>query len=551
MKVRTGVIFASFSALSLILCAPQSLRAQAGAETVVTATPAVHPQAPSMPAPTPGAAPATPVPAPIMQSVGPTTQDSSNDLSVTVGKSVVLDLARPIKQIVVGLGNFAEATAVSPTQVLVNGRAPGETTLIIWDVAGARQFFNVTVRPSTFAAHDQLEAIRRQLRIELPGQDVNVTQEAGNVYLRGTVADLTSSNRAVLIAGTGGKVVNLLNVRVPAPDRQILLKVRFASVDRNKEKQLGINLFSTGLGNTVGGITTGQFSPPSITLAGSVGSNGSTATSPNVALSNELNLFAFYPGLNLGATIEDMELRGMLESLAEPNILAENGKQASFLAGGEYPFPMVQGAGVGGSGAVTIMFKEYGIRLNFIATITPRGTIRLQVAPEVSALDFGDAVQIAGFVEPAITIRRVRTEVELADRQSFAIGGLLNNTENETFSKIPFLGDIPILGKFFQSMSRTKNNTELIVIVTPEIVSPVPAGTEIAVPRFPQSFMPPNSNTPMHTPDAVAAEAPSAPATIPVEQLIESMKPETPLTDSSSGGGGGSGGASTGMSSQQ
>jgi len=551
VKVRTGVIFASFSALSLILCAPQSLRAQAGAETVVTATPAVHPQAPSMPAPTPGAAPATPVPAPIMQSVGPTTQDSSNDLSVTVGKSVVLDLARPIKQIVVGLGNFAEATAVSPTQVLVNGRAPGETTLIIWDVAGARQFFNVTVRPSTFAAHDQLEAIRRQLRIELPGQDVNVTQEAGNVYLRGTVADLTSSNRAVLIAGTGGKVVNLLNVRVPAPDRQILLKVRFASVDRNKEKQLGINLFSTGLGNTVGGITTGQFSPPSITLAGSVGSNGSTATSPNVALSNELNLFAFYPGLNLGATIEDMELRGMLESLAEPNILAENGKQASFLAGGEYPFPMVQGAGVGGSGAVTIMFKEYGIRLNFIATITPRGTIRLQVAPEVSALDFGDAVQIAGFVEPAITIRRVRTEVELADRQSFAIGGLLNNTENETFSKIPFLGDIPILGKFFQSMSRTKNNTELIVIVTPEIVSPVPAGTEIAVPRFPQSFMPPNSNTPMHTPDAVAAEAPSAPATIPVEQLIESMKPETPLTDSSSGGGGGSGGASTGMSSQQ
>jgi len=551
VKVRTGVIFASFSALSLILCAPQSLRAQAGAETVVTATPAVHPQAPSMPAPTPGAAPATPVPAPIMQSVGPTTQDSSNDLSVTVGKSVVLDLARPIKQIVVGLGNFAEATAVSPTQVLVNGRAPGETTLIIWDVAGARQFFNVTVRPSTFAAHDQLEAIRRQLRIELPGQDVNVTQEAGNVYLRGTVADLTSSNRAVLIAGTGGKVVNLLNVRVPAPDRQILLKVRFASVDRNKEKQLGINLFSTGLGNTVGGITTGQFSPPSITLAGSVGSNGSTATSPNVALSNELNLFAFYPGLNLGATIQDMELRGMLESLAEPNILAENGKQASFLAGGEYPFPMVQGAGVGGSGAVTIMFKEYGIRLNFIATITPRGTIRLQVAPEVSALDFGDAVQIAGFVEPAITIRRVRTEVELADRQSFAIGGLLNNTENETFSKIPFLGDIPILGKFFQSMSRTKNNTELIVIVTPEIVSPVPAGTEIAVPRFPQSFMPPNSNTPMHTPDAVAAEAPSAPATIPVEQLIESMKPETPLTDSSSGGGGGSGGASTGMSSQQ
>lgn len=549
MKVRTGVIIATFSAFGLILCAPLSLLAQAGAESVMTGTPAVHPQAPTMPGSSTGTQSTTPAPSPVMQSVGPTTQDSSNDLSVTVGKSVVLDLARPIKQIVVGLGGFAEATAVSPTQVLVNGRAPGETTLIIWDVAGARQFFNVTVRPSTFAAHDQLEAIRRQLRIELPGQDVNVTQEAGNVYLRGTVADLTSSNRAQLIAGTGGKVVNLLNVRVPAPERQILLKVRFASVDRTKEKQLGINLFTTGLGNTVGGITTGQFSPPGITLAGSVGSNGSTANSSNVTLSNELNLFAFYPGLNLGATIQDMEQKGMVESLAEPNILAENGKPASFLAGGEYPFPMVQGAGVGGSGAVTIMFKEYGIRLNFIATITPRGTIRLQVAPEVSSLDFADAVQIAGFVEPAITVRRVKTEVELADRQSFAIGGLLNNTENETFLKIPFLGDIPILGKFFQSMSRTKANTELIVIVTPEIVSPVPAGTEIATPRFPQSFLPPNSNTPMHTPDA-ASEAPTAPATIPVEQLIESMKPETPLTDASGGGSGGMSSGSAGMTPQ-
>ncbi len=246
-----------------------------------------------------------------------------------------------------------------------------------------------------------------------------------------------------------------------------------------------------------------------------------------------------------------MEQRGLAETLAEPNILAQNGKQASFLAGGEYPFPMVQGAGVGGSGAVTIAFKEYGIRLNFIPTITPRGTIRLQVSPEVSALDFGDAVSIAGFVEPAITVRRVKTEVELGDRQSFAIGGLLDNTENETFQKIPFLGDIPILGKFFQSMSRTKNNTELIVIVTPEIVTPVPAGTDIALPKRPQPFLPPNSNTPMNTPDTTAIVPPAAPATMPVEQLIETMKPETPLSDSGgygSGGGGGGGGGGSGAS---
>lgn len=510
MKVRTGVTIASLSALTFIFCSPVALQAQA-----------------------PGAA---------AQTGALSSQDSANDLSVTVGKSVVLDLARPINRIVVGLGDFAQASAVSPTQVLVNGKAAGETTLILWDTGGGRQFFNVTVRPSTYASHDQLESLRRQLRTELPGQELSVSSESGNIYLRGTVADLNSSSRAVTIASTAGKVVNLLNVKIPEPERQILLKVRFASVDRSKERQLGMNLFTTGIGNTIGALSTGEYSPPSITLAGSVASNNTTASAPAVTLSNELNLFAFYPGLDLGATIEAMEQKGLVESLAEPNILAENGKQASFLAGGEYPFPMVQGAGVGGSGAVTIMFKEYGIRLNFIPTITPRGTIRLQVAPEVSALDFSDAVTIAGFTEPAISVRRVKTVVELADRQSFAIGGLIDNTENEVFQKIPFLGDIPILGKLFQSMSRTKNNTELIVIVTPEIVSPVPAGTDIALPKYPQGFLPPNSNTPMHTPDAKSAETTAAPATMPVEQLIDSMKPETPLTDNAGGGmGAGSG----------
>jgi pilus assembly protein CpaC len=528
VRLRTAVCFAALNVVALALCAPAITRAQAAAEATQATNPAAKPSLPQVP----NQAPANPAPAPVvqtvMQPVGPASQDSANDLSVTVGKSVVLDLARPITRIVVGLGDFAEAQAVSPTQVLVNGKTAGETTLILWDTGGGRQFFNVTVRPSTFAAHDQLEAVRRQLRTELPGQELNVAMEGTNVYLRGTVSDLTSSNRAVTIASAAGKVVNLLNVRIPEPERQILLKVRFASVNRSKEKELGINLFSTGFGNTVGAESTGQYLPPTVTPT--VG--GPTA----LTITNQLNLFAFYPGLNLGATIEALEQRGLVEELAEPNILAQSGKPASFLAGGEYPFPMVQGAGVGGSGAVTIAFKEYGIRLNFIPTITPRGTIRLQVAPEVSALDFANAVTIAGFTEPAIDVRRVKTEVELADRQSFAIGGLLDNTENETFNKIPFLGDIPILGKFFQSMTRTKANTELIVIVTPEIVSPVPAGTEIALPKFPQTFLPPNSNTAMHTPDTATGQQP-APTTMPVEQLIDSMKPETPLSDSSSSGG--------------
>ncbi len=174
--------------------------------------------------------------------------------------------------------------------------------------------------------------------------------------------------------------------------------------------------------------------------------------------------------MNLGATIQALEAKGLVEVLAEPNVLAQNGKQASFLAGGEYPYPVVQGSSVAGSGSsVTIQFKEYGVRLNFIPTITPRGTIRLQVAPEVSSLDFTNAVTVSGFQIPAIAVRKVKTEVELGEGQSFAIGGLLDNRETETFQKIPFLSSIPILGKFFQSISKNKNNTELIVIVTPGI----------------------------------------------------------------------------------
>jgi pilus assembly protein CpaC len=386
------------------------------------------------------------------------------------------------------------------------------------------------VRPGSTATSDSLDSIRRELAMELPGSNLKVSLENGSVFLRGTVKTLNQSTRAVQIGSTAGKVVNLLDVEVPAADPQILLKVRFASVDRNREKQLGINVFSTGLGNTLAGITTGQYSPPTVT-AGASGA-GATAT-----LNNELNLFTFFPGLNLGATIEALETKGLVEVLSEPNVMAVNGKEASFLAGGEYPYPVAQ-ASSGGQSAITIMFKEYGIRLNFIPTITPRGTIRLQVAPEVSALDFTHAVTISGFEVPAITSRKVKTEVELSDGQSFVIGGLLDNNETETFQKIPFLGDIPVLGKFFQSMTRTKTNTELIVIVTPEVVAPIEAGVAPPALKYPEKFMPPNSGIPMNTPDAKTAantQAP-APATIPVEKLIESMRPEAPLVIEDSGG---------------
>jgi pilus assembly protein CpaC len=466
---------------------------------------------------------------PKTSAVGITGQDAANDISVVVGKSVMVDCARPVQRIAVGLGEFVEAEAISPAEIIINGKAPGETTLIIWEAGGDRQFFNVTVRPNGFVANDRLQALRRELRLELPGQDIQVSAENDFIFLRGNVKDLNSSDRAVQIASTAGKVVNLLYVKVPDVAPQILLKVRFASVDRSLSKQLGINLFSTGATNSIGAISTGQFTPPLVSLP--------NPSSPAVAsISDALNLFIFRPDINLGATIAAMENEGIVQVLAEPNLLAENGKQASFLAGGEYPYPVVQGSTGAGVGAITIEFKEFGVRLNFIPTIMPQGTIRLQVAPEVSSLDFTNAIEISGFQVPAIDVRRVRTEIELNEGQSFAIGGLLDNRVNQTFQKIPFLGDVPILGKFFQSISRTKSNTELIVIVTPEIVPPIPAGAPSPELKYPVEFLPPNSNIPMHTPDGRTPDGKTSgttpipvPQTMPVEKLIESMKPEKPL----------------------
>jgi pilus assembly protein CpaC len=506
VRTKFGITIASCGALSFLLCAVSPLQAQT-------------PPLPDQPA-------------------AASVQDSTNELYVAVGKTVLVDLAKPISRVTIGLGDIAVAQAISRTEIMVNGKAPGETSLIIWDTKGGRQFFNVTVRASTAQANDSLDAVRRELRIELPGQTLKISAEGGSIFLRGNVKDLTSSERAVKIASIAGKVVNLLNVDLPPVEPQILLKVRFAAVDRSKAAQYGINLVNLGLGNTVGGITTGQFSPPSVTIP---------TSGPVATFSNELNMLAMPIGnWPVGIDIQALQTKGVVETLAEPNVLAVNGKEASFLAGGEYPYPVVQGSSGGTS--ISIMFKEYGVRLNFIPTITPRGTIRLQVAPEVSALDFTNALELSGFTVPGITSRKMKTEVELNDGQTFVLGGLLDNRETETFEKIPFIGDIPILGKLFQSSTKTRNNTELIVTVTPEVVAPMQAGAPLPELKFPVKFLPPNSAITLNTPDAKTAANTQAPppATIPVETLIDSMKPEAPLViEGSTGFGGASGGISS------
>lgn len=468
------------------------------------------------------------------QASQPSSEESPNDLFVTVGKSVVVDSALPIERVSVGFGDVAEATAVGPKEVLVNGKAPGETSLIIWQQGGGKLFFDVIVQPSSFANNSRADMVRRQIARELPGQKIDVSVENDLIFLRGTAKDLASAERAVSIASAMGKPVNLLYVDVPAPEAQILLKVKFASVDRTLSSQLGFNLFSLGATNTIGSTTTQQFaSVPGFSFQNfsTKGNQNVPARIQNYTLSSALNLFFFRPDLDLGATIQALESKGVVEVLAEPNVLAPNGKEASFLAGGEFPYPVVQGGNVGGTTAVTVQFREFGVRLNFIPTITPRGTIRLQVAPEVSSLDYSNGVTISGFTVPGIDVRNVNTEVELAEGQSFAIGGLLDNRETETLDKIPFIGDIPILGKFFQSRNKTRSNTELIVIVTPEIVRPMPAGRQIALPHYPVPFLPPNSKTPMETPGQnITGPVPVTPPTtsVPVESLIKSLT-ETPL----------------------
>lgn len=565
MRVKAVFTFAVTSAFSLFLCTgahPQAATEGAGITSGVTAAGQTArplqklPGTNSLPGTSPAPAPSETGGAPLPPSPS-TFHDSTNDLYLTVGKTVLVDCQYPVTRVATGLGDIAVANVVSATEIMVDGKAPGQTSLIIWDSRGGRQFFNVTVRGNEYGVENQLAEVRRQLRSDLPGQAVNVSLVNGNIFLRGTVNDLVSSNRAVQIASTAGKVVNLLDVTVPKPKPQILLKVRFASLDMTRSRDLGINIFNLGLGNSIQNVTTGQFAPPVIGSSGSSG--GVTGPGASAQFSQELNLLAYFPGVGLGGVIEALESKGILQVLAQPNLVTEDGKQASFLAGGQFPYPVVQGGGAGSPATVTIQFKDYGISLAFIPTIMPNHTIRLQVAPEVSALDYANEVQISGFLVPGLTTRAVNTQVDLADGESFLIGGLLDRSITQTFNKIPFIGDIPILGKFFQSESRTKNNTELIVIVTPEVVSPVPTGAPVPDLNYPLQFMAQSSKT-VHTPDAKSAAntLPPTPDTIPIEKLIESMKPETPLAGLSTGNSTGglaaptqSAAPSTGMSTSQ
>jgi pilus assembly protein CpaC len=282
------------------------------------------------------------------------------------------------------------------------------------------------------------------------------------------------------------QVVNSLTVPL-SHDRQVLLEVKFAEIDRTKLDQFAINLISTGATNTPGTISTEQFGAPSIngTLTGVIGAQNKGTTS-SFSFTDLLNVFFFRPDLNLGATVKDLQQKNVLQILAEPNLLALNGKKASFVSGGEFPFPVVQGGTQ--VGAVTIQFRPFGVKLDFTPFIGDDNVVRLQVVPEVSALDFANALTISGFTVPALSTRRAETEIELKDGQSFALAGLLDQRTTAQLSKLPGIGDIPILGQLFRSKSISRSNAELVVIVTPHIVDPI--RTAATAPALPKPALP-------------------------------------------------------------
>jgi pilus assembly protein CpaC len=437
------------------------------------------------------------------------------DLYVTVGKSIVVDSPRTIQRVSIANDAIAEVVAATPREVILIGKATGETTLILWQEGGTRLFFDVHIRSTV----NRLERVRQELSKEFGPQTISLSLDGDNVYLRGIVSDTTAAERAVAIATTLGKPVNLLNIKTPPVDPQILLKVRFADISRAAGQELGVNLFSTGGANTIGGITTGQFQSGRVQPeTGGAGGSGGTFT-----LADALNIFLYRPDLNIGAAIKALESKRMLQILAEPNLLTINGKTASFLAGGEFPYPNLQGGGAG-LGAVTIQFREFGVRINFTPTVTPRGTIRLTVTPEVSSLDYANGLIFQGFNIPGLATRRVSTEVELEDGQSFGIGGLLDNRVTEQLNKIPGLGDIPFLGALFKSRQINKQRSELLVIVSPELVRPIPAGQPLPPVNFPKEWLKDPTSQETRTPGmdkTGPVPVKSATETVPYEKMKE------------------------------
>jgi pilus assembly protein CpaC len=409
----------------------------------------------------------------------PAAEINATSIDLLVGRSTILNVGATVTRVSLTVPDIADALVTTPTQLLIHGKQPGIISMFVWDKSGAIRTYEVNVRRD-------LSALKEQVKQLFPGEGITVTGSGKDVVLSGVVSGQYVIDKAGDVA-TGfvekkENVVNLLKQREGVASNQVLLRVRFAEVSRNALQELGVSLFSDGNNNYFGRTSTQQFAAPFF-------DKNKAILGQSLVFSDYLNLFLFDAKNQIGAVVKALQTKGVFQSLAEPNLVALNGKEASFLAGGEFPYPVVQGAA--GGNAVTIMFKEFGIRLNFTPTVLGGDLINLKLKPEVSSLDFSNGVVVEGFRVPALSSRRADTEVELHDGQTFAIAGLMNNTALQSMQKVPGIGDIPILGNLFKSRSYQKDQTELVVMVTPTILRRDSTGASESLPSMVEPFLGP------------------------------------------------------------
>lgn len=407
----------------------------------------------------------------------------TEELKLTVGRSAVIDYPADVARISTSNPEVVDAVAVSKREILLNAKSYGFSSVVVWARTGARTFFAVSVEQN-------LEPIRTLLKETFPGENIDVRATRDSLAISGKVTSAAVAERALaLVTPLAKSVVNNLQITPAGADKQIVLRVKFAELNRTAGTQFGVNLLSTGVLNTPGRISTGQFSSGTPSHLKGVIPGQIQGTTSEFTISDALNVFAFRPDLNLTALIRALQNQNLLQILAEPNLVTTDGKQASFLVGGEFPVPVLQGGS--NAGAVTIQFREFGIRLTFLPVSTPHNTIKMYVKPEVSTIDMANAVTFAGFTIPALASRRMETNVELGLGQSFVIGGLLDDRVTDNMMKIPGLAHIPLLGALFKSRAENKTKTELIVMVTPEVTYPIGQGEARPEIKMPREFIAP------------------------------------------------------------
>jgi pilus assembly protein CpaC len=430
-----------------------------------------------------------------------TATDDANAVRLIVGRSTLVDIGQPISRVSLTKADVADALVTSPNQLLVHGKVPGAISMFVWNRGGNVKRYEIVVERD-------LEALNEQFRSLFPGENIQAHSNGKAVVLSGNVSRKEVTEKAIAVAAgyveKKEDVVTLLQAQAGPPAQQVMLRVRFAEVSRSAISELGASFFTspTGIENTLGRIATPQAPGPTYSelqwsKASSDFGSSVTSASGKINFGDFLNLFFFSQKYDIGVLIRAMQQRGLFQSLAEPNLVAESGKEASFLAGGEFPVPVAQGSGA--NLAVSVQFKEFGVRLNFTPTING-DRVHLKVRPEVSTLDFANAVVLSGFRIPALSTRRTETEIELRNGQTFAIAGLLNNQMQSTMQKIPGIGDIPILGYLFRSKVAQKDQTELVVMITPEILSTDSPGVTDKLPRTPDTFMSPLSDKQLKDP---------------------------------------------------